>query len=59
MKKIEWDLTNGPLSKVLGILDTQILRFFRGPWTVGPVGDFLESFKVHDEVFSGGDFLTF
>ena len=35
--KIEWDLTNRPLLKVL---DTQV---FWGPWKVGPVGNFLES----------------
>ena len=39
--KIEWDLTNGPLSKLRS--SYKILRFVRGPWTVGPtVGDFLD-----------------
>ena len=37
--KFEWDLTNGPLSKLLELLDTQ---FFFGVRSVGPVGDFLE-----------------
>ena len=36
--KIEWDLTNGPLSKLLELLDTQVW----GVRSVGPVGDFLE-----------------
>ena len=36
--KIERDLSNGPLSKLLGLLETQV---FSG--TVGPVGDFFET----------------
>ena len=40
--KIEWDLTNGPLSKLID----WILRFFRGPWNVGPVGDFLDIYNT-------------
>ena len=39
---IEWDLTNGPLSKLLELLDTQGL----GVRSVGPVGDFLEIYIV-------------
>ena len=35
--KIEWDLTNGPLSKLLELLDTGL-----GVRSVGPVGDFLD-----------------
>ena len=35
--KIEWDLTNGPLSKLLELLDTGW-----GVRSVGPVGNFLE-----------------
>jgi len=34
--KIEWDLTNGPLSKLLELLNTQV----EGVRSVGPVGDF-------------------
>ena len=34
--KIKWDLSNGPLSEALEILDTQVR-------SVGPVGDFLET----------------
>ena len=37
---MEWDLSNGPLSKLRS--SHSILRFFRGPWSVGPVGDFLD-----------------
>ena len=36
--KIEWDLTNGPLRKLLELLDTPGL----GVRSVGPVGDFLD-----------------
>ena len=35
--KIEWDLTNGPLSRLLELLDTQV----EGSIQVGPAGDFL------------------
>ena len=39
--KIEWDLTNGPLSKLVELLDT--FRYSGlGVRSVGPVGDFLE-----------------
>ena len=35
--KIKWDLTNGPLSEVLLLVELwKILMFFRGPWNVGP-----------------------
>ena len=36
--KVNWNLTNGPLGKVLEHLDTQVL----GVHSVDPVGDFLE-----------------
>ena len=36
--KNEWDLTNGPLSKLLELLDTQD----SGSVQLGPVGDFLD-----------------
>ena len=40
--KIEWDLTNGPLSKLLEVL----YRYSGlGVRSVGPVGDFLETKK--------------
>ena len=40
--KIEWDQipTDPGPSKLRS--SYEILRFFRGPWTVGPVGDFLD-----------------
>ena len=38
--KIEWDLTNGPLRKLLELLDT---HSGLGVHSVGPAGDFLES----------------
>ena len=37
--KIKWDLANGPLNKLLELLDTQV---FFGVRSVGPVGDFLD-----------------
>ena len=44
--KIEWDLTNGPYQRSCDRA-IRILRFFRGPWTVGPtVGDFLEQYDI-------------
>ena len=36
--KIEWDLTNGPIRKLLGVIRYTGL----GVRSVGPVGDFLE-----------------
>ena len=36
--KIEWDITNGPLSKLLELLDTGL-----GVRSVGPVRDFLDT----------------
>ena len=43
--KIEWDLTNGPLSKLVELLDTWVI----GVRSVGPVGDFLDFFSL--EIF--------
>jgi len=37
--KIKWDLTNGPLGKVLALLETDSSL---GVHSVGPVGDFLD-----------------
>ena len=37
--KIEWDLTNGPLRKLLGVIRYPGL----GVRSVGPVGDFLDT----------------
>ena len=42
-QKIEWDLTNGPLSKLIELLDTQGIR------SVGPVGDFLEAGEISSQ----------
>ena len=39
--KIELDLTNGPLRKLLKLLDTQVISGL-GVLSVGPVGDFLD-----------------
>ena len=44
--KTTWDLTNGPLSKLLELLDTQ----FYGSGSVAPVGDFLESNLFCDDL---------
>ena len=41
--KIEWDLTNRPLSKLLELLDTQI---YIGVRSEGPIGDFLDFLGV-------------
>ncbi len=49
--KIEWDLTNGPQSKLRS--SYQILRFFRGPWNVGKNlrwSDFLG--PIHHQCFA-------
>ena len=43
--KFEWDLTNGPLSKLLELLDTHQV----GVHSVGPVGDFLDSDLLNSE----------
>ena len=39
--KIEWDLTNRRLSKLLELVDTQV----DGVRSMGPVGDFLEYYN--------------
>ena len=49
--KTEWDLTKGPLSKLLELLDTP--KSGLGVSSVGPVGDFLEkSFDFHSGAFT-------
>ena len=48
--KISWDLTNGPLSKLLELLDTQVY----GVRSLGPVGDFLDSLQICE--FFGGSY---
>ena len=51
--KSEWDLTNGPLSKLLGLLDTQVLG--SNPWVLLEISWrlsrlwFHTCFKVHPE----------
>ena len=54
--KIEWDITNGPY-QVSCNRAMRILRFFRGPRTVGPfVGDFLETRELRSYISLG--FIT-